>query len=368
MTQASPRSLRVAILGAGVISPGHAAVLRELPQARLVAVCDLSSERMSRLARTYAIHDAFSSMGLMLERMRPDVVHVLLPPTDHVRAAVHCLNAGAHVFMEKPMGISIAECDELRRTAVATGREVGVNHNMLYRPVIQRLIREIRANRLGRIAHVAVGWSIPVEKVLRTAPERYVFQARQNALLEWAVHPLSIVRRLLGRLEQVWAVAGRERRTEYDQAYISSWQASMRCERGTAQLLLAVGEGYDSCWMDVLGEDAFAHVDIQQDAMIVGEHLPGRPTIAGLRRAVSNAGRLVASAGRNYRDDVLAMLGRRIHGTPAEFGMRDSIHAFYAALDRRQPPPEGLEQGAATVEYCERLWQSAHSGGSKAVG
>jgi predicted dehydrogenase len=355
--------LRTAILGAGGISPMHAAVLRDLPNARLVAVCDLSPERGNRLARAYAIPDAFCSMEAMLERSRPDVVHVLLPPSEHVRCAVQCLEAGAHVFVEKPMGVSLAECGELRRAAVARGRTVGVNHNMLYRPVVQRLIGEIRANRLGRLAHVTVGWSIPPEKIRHVASVRYAFEAPQNALLEWAVHPLSIIRRLLGRLEEVCAVAGRERSTESGQAYTSSWQASMRCERGTAQLVLAVGEGYDCGWVDVLGEDALAHVDIRQDAMILSEHRPGRPSIAGLRHALSNAGRLVASAGRNYRDDVLAMFGSRSHGTPAELAMRDSIHAFYAALERGQCPPEGLDQGAATVEYCERLWQSAHSNG-----
>jgi len=362
MTQ-GPRPLRVAILGAGGISSGHAGVLRELPQARLVAVCDLDPERMNRLARGHAIPEAYSSIEGMLGRSRPDVVHVLLPPGDHVRAALQCLEAGAHVFVEKPMGVSVVECEELARTAAARGLAVGVNHSMLYRPVVQRVIEVIRAGRLGRLAHVTAGWSLPAEKIRRTPPGRYVLQAPQNALLEWAVHPLSIIRRLLGRLEHVCAIAGRERRTESGQPYISSWQASMRCERGTAQFVLSVGEGYDCCWMDIVGEDAFAHVDIQQDTLVLGEHQPGRPSIAGLRHAFSNARRLISRAGQGYRDDVLAMFGRRAHGSPSELGMRDSIRAFYAAFDRGQPPPEGLDQGTATVEYCERLWQSAHANG-----
>jgi len=109
MTQ-GPRPLRVAILGAGGISSGHAGVLRELPQARLVAVCDLDPERMNRLARGHAIPEAYSSIEGMLGRSRPDVVHVLLPPGDHVRAALQCLEAGAHVFVENPMGVSVVEC------------------------------------------------------------------------------------------------------------------------------------------------------------------------------------------------------------------------------------------------------------------
>jgi predicted dehydrogenase len=357
---------RFAIGGAGVIPPPHAAIIRDLPNARLAAVCDVSTERGNRLAQAFGVPQVYCSATDMLERARPDVVHVLLPPAQHAPEAVRCLESGAHVLVEKPMAVSLAECEELRRVAMGKQRAVGVNHSMLYRPVVQRLIRAIQSNRLGRLAHVNAGLGLTAEKVRNAASGRFFLQAPQNALLEWAVHPLSIIRRLLGRLEHVRAVAGREQRTTGGMPYPSSWQASMRCERGTAQLVISVGAGYDCCWMDALGEDALARVDIQQDSLIVSEYLPGRPSVAGFRNAWSGAGSLVSSAARTVKDDVLAVFGRQTHAGPADRGMRDSIRAFYAALDRGEPPPEGLEQGTATVEYCERLWQSALADGCQA--
>jgi len=352
-------AFRVAILGAGGIAPEHVAVLRRLPNARVVAVCDLNRDRAKLLADTFGIPQVFVSPAEMLQESHPDVVHVLLPPAEHARLATQCLNAGAHVLIEKPIGISTPECAALSLAAEASGRAVGVNHNMVYQPVVQRLIHEVRSRRFGRIAHVNVGWGMPSGPVRASADSRFFLQAPQNILLEWGVHPLSVVRRLLGNLKQANSLVTGERHTATGRPYYSSWQSSLQCERGTAQFMLAVGDGFSGVWMDVLGEDALAHVNITHDSMILRGYSADRPAVAGFRDAWADSRRLFATAGRNARDYVLSGLGKPVPGAPGQRAMRDSISAFYTALAHGVAPPEGLAQGTAVIKFCEGIFAGA---------
>ena len=350
---------KVAILGAGGIAPEHVAVLRRLPNAHVVAVCDLSPERGKLLAETFGIPEVYGSLAEMLDKVHPDVVHVLLPPAEHARLAAQCLNGGAHVLIEKPISISTAECIELGRVAEASGRAVGVNHNMVYQPVVQRLIHEVQSRRFGGITHVNIGWGMPTGPIRASADSRFFLQAPQNMLLEWGVHPLSVLRRLLGNLKRVNSLVTGQRHTAAGLPYYSSWQSSLQCERGTAQFVLAAGNGFSGVWMDVLGEDALAHVNITHDTMVLREYTAYRPAIAGFRDAWADSRRLFATARRNARDYVLSGLGRPMPGAPGQRAMHDSISAFYTALASGAAPPEGLAQGAAVIEYCEGIFSSA---------
>jgi predicted dehydrogenase len=350
---------RVAILGAGGIAPEHVIVLRRLPGVRLVAVCDINPERAKLLADSNGISQVFHSPEKMLDEIHPDVVHVLLPPAAHVSLASQCLRAGANVLIEKPIGISTKECAELGSAAKASGRIVGVNHNMVWMPVVQRLINEIRSPRFGRIVHVNVGWGMSHSAIYSSADSRFFLQAPQNVLFEWAVHPLSVVRRLLGNLTQASSLVTTESRTANGRPYYSSWQSSLKCERGTAQLMIAVGDGFEGIWMDVLGEDALAHINITHDTMVLRESSPYRPAFAAFQNAWADSCRLFGNAWRNAKAYLIAGVGRPVPSAPSQAAMHDSIKSFYDALARHEPPPEGLAQGTAVVEYCEGIFSSA---------
>ena len=136
-------NVRVGLLGAGGISPAHADALRQLEGVELVAVCDRAIGRARELQRLYSIPFAFGSIEEMLERGRLDAVHILLPPELHVPLALECLGAGRHVFVEKPLGMSVDECRTLRQAAEKAGRSVGVNHNVVFSHVMQDLMEEI---------------------------------------------------------------------------------------------------------------------------------------------------------------------------------------------------------------------------------
>jgi ornithine cyclodeaminase/alanine dehydrogenase-like protein (mu-crystallin family) len=89
--------VKAALIGAGQIARQHLACLKTLPGVDLAAICDLSPATAEAAAERYGIRSWFTDHRAMLEKVRPDVVHVTTPPTSHFGLAMDSVNAGAHV-------------------------------------------------------------------------------------------------------------------------------------------------------------------------------------------------------------------------------------------------------------------------------
>ena len=107
------KTLRVAILGGGRMAQKHATAIRLQPGAGLVAVADpyLSEEEIQ--ARFGTDIEGFRDIELMLEKQRPDIVHIVTPPHTHFPLAKLCLERGASVYVEKPFAPTAREAAHL---------------------------------------------------------------------------------------------------------------------------------------------------------------------------------------------------------------------------------------------------------------
>jgi len=88
-------------------------------------------------------------------------VHVLTPPDYHLSTAMPFVQAGKKVLLEKPVGVSTAECDQLRSAAKLSGAFIGVNQNLVFNPAYVQLRNAVMSGSLGRPAHT---WSTSASK------------------------------------------------------------------------------------------------------------------------------------------------------------------------------------------------------------
>src|SRR5688500_483515 len=100
-------SLKVALVGCGKMADSHAEEIAKLSNARLVAVCDAEPLMAEQLALRCAIPQHFADLDRMLETVRPDVLHVVTPPQSHLALTKRAVDAGCHVFVEKPIALSL---------------------------------------------------------------------------------------------------------------------------------------------------------------------------------------------------------------------------------------------------------------------
>lgn len=163
------RPLRAAVVGTGGISQEHLSFLagRTLigpvaDRARLAAVCDLSAAAAAYAARTFGADESFTDLELLLETIKPDVVHVLTPPASHLALASRCLEAGAHVLCEKPITPSRAELDRLLEVAHRNGRRIMESQNYRFNAAIVHILAAIGRGELGAVREVEIRIALPV--------------------------------------------------------------------------------------------------------------------------------------------------------------------------------------------------------------
>lgn len=343
--------LRVAFLGAGNIATSHFAAIRQLSGIQIVGVCDLNHERAVTVQQREGVPNAYSDADAMLRDCKPDIVHVLLPPTAHFPAAIKCLEAGSHVFIEKPFGVSVEECNRVSDLADRLGLKVGVNHNLAFMPGMMKLIEAIRDSRLGAIEHVSVMYTIPMPGLAKAPVSHWMFSESGRIMLELGPHPVSIVCRLLGRVTGASTAVSGGILLSNETRFFSTWMSSLVCERGTANVLLSTGGGYSTGTVQVIGQDGTAFVDLTHNTIRISEkthYLRVHALMDSVRNGLSVA--------RQGVDNSLAYLAGALgFGKPyslQETSVKNSLEDFYTAVRLGHEPTVGAHQGTAVIEAC----------------
>jgi phthalate 4,5-cis-dihydrodiol dehydrogenase len=150
----------VGIIGAGRISGAHAHAARSLPQTRLAAVAEPDEERRAAFVARHG-GAPFADYREMLEARDVDAVVVALPHGLHAEVGCAALEAGKHVLLEKPMAVTVAECDAMIAAARRTGRTQMVGHSQHFFPVNQAVKALLASGEVGRIVMATDTWYKP---------------------------------------------------------------------------------------------------------------------------------------------------------------------------------------------------------------
>jgi predicted dehydrogenase len=342
-------------LGAGFIAEFHVRALRAIPAIELVGVCDVSTEKAQSAGRSWQIANVYTSLDEMLAGCRPDVVHILLPPGAHADAVIQCAKAGVHAFVEKPLALSSRDCERISQVAQATGCIVGVNHNQAWHPAVVQAVREIAGRRLGRIEHVSTFLAAPLRQLTAKQHGHWMFREPGNIILEQAPHPLSQITRLLGPVQEVSCFPSGRQVLSTGALFFDTWQISLICERGPAQMLLAFGRDHLEFALQIIGQDATARLDLRRNIVVLHDKSrflePVEYVLDGLRMAASVA----LQSGRNFVDYCLGFIKLRPPSDSFSVGMTTSIREFYTALLSGAPVPVGLCEGTAVIQACEDI-------------
>ena len=201
---------RAALVGTGYIASFHARAIRSLKTVALVSVCDTNFSAAKAFARDWGVSEAFGSVEAMLQNQPISAVHVLAPPDQHHAIAQAVLRSGAHVFLEKPMCISVEEADNLIRIARDRGLKLGVNHNFLYSGAYQRLRRIVHSGDIGPLDHVTFNYFYELPQI-RVGPfDSWILRAPGNVIFEVGPHLVSAALDLVGKPEHLSVTADRE--------------------------------------------------------------------------------------------------------------------------------------------------------------
>ena len=190
--------LRLGFAGCGEVSAEkHMPALSEIPDIAVVAAADVDAERLDYVHRRFGVPRRYDDTATMLADGGLDAVALCLPPELQIDAAIAALDAGLHVWIDPPTGLSLADCDRLRERAANSGRIVMVGFHMRWHRLVQQTSEVLRSGRLGTVHTLRGIWSSP-RRVNRLKGWRRHRALGGGALGEAAIDHFDLWRHLLG--------------------------------------------------------------------------------------------------------------------------------------------------------------------------
>jgi predicted dehydrogenase len=198
--------LRVAILGAGLIAPNHAAGFQEVPDlAQVVAVCDINRDNAENLSALFDArlctdyHEIFTDPAI-------DLVDVLLPHHLHYSVAMEVIAARKHLLLEKPVAMTYKQSMEIYAAAKKTGIYFGVAENTRYIRAYIEAEKIIQAGKLGHITLVRT--FLPANERIRLSSDDFWGKRLAQgggALIDSGPHTFYLLKWLFGGIKELVA-------------------------------------------------------------------------------------------------------------------------------------------------------------------
>ncbi len=150
-------STKVGVIGAGGMAQYHIDGFRKAG-ADVVAMADVNLEAAKASAESYGIPNVYGDVAEMLES-DIDAVSIIVPNKFHAPLAIQALNAGKHVFCEKPPALNSAEVEEMIVARDAAGKQLMFNFNNRARPESREMMKAINDGVVGRINSAQAKWA-----------------------------------------------------------------------------------------------------------------------------------------------------------------------------------------------------------------
>lgn len=148
-------SYRCAFLGCGPRADGHAAAYAHVTRGEKVAACDLNEERLHAFLANHGIPRGYTDLDEMLDREKPDVVHMVTMPTLRVGLMRRLADADVPaVTVEKPICIGADDYKALRKLSAESNTKFVVNHQLRHHPRILQFLADIGAGAIGEVRFI----------------------------------------------------------------------------------------------------------------------------------------------------------------------------------------------------------------------
>jgi predicted dehydrogenase len=339
-----PRPARVAIVGAGGIADlAHLPALRSLgDRVSVVAALDTDPARLAAFVARHEIPAARTDLAELLERDKPDLVHLCTPPAAHAEDAVRCLEAGAWVLIEKPPARSLAEYDRIMAAegTSGSGPYASVVFQHRFGSAGLRLARLAQAGTLGKplVAQCVTAWYRGHDYY--SVPWRGRWETEGGGpTMGHGIHQMDLMLAVLGDWAEVRAMTG-------------TLDRAVETEDVSAAVVRFASGAIATVLNSVLSprEESYLRFDFSEASVEV-RHLYG----------YGDADWTFTPAAHATDDAQLAAAWNA--GGPEVRSSHDAQlpHLIDAWEQRRRPPLSGTE-GRATLELATAIYRAAATG------
>ena len=230
--------LNVGIIGLGGIANSHCRGIAELDDVKVVAVADLMEERRAEFMAEYDIPKGYETHTELLADPEIDAVGVVLGHMLHHRLTVDACRAGKHVLVEKPMAVTLEQCDDMVAAAHDNGVELMVGLTNHFVPANLKAREILDSGELGTLItavnYMSKRWNYP--------RRRAQYRSRYHGGGMWLTNGVHVVDRLTWFMaSQALSVSAAVGNRSYYQAADDYGSAMIRYKNGQVGTAVAVG-------------------------------------------------------------------------------------------------------------------------------
>jgi predicted dehydrogenase len=177
------KRINVAVIGCGFIAEtAHIPNLLTIPEGKLVMICDIDKKRLDYIGAKFNVNDRCSDFHIVLKRSDIDAVIVCTPTPTHTEIVLAAIEAGKHVFVEKPMTMSSSEDEIIIKAAEKHGVKLMVGYQMRFLPNHQKAKEIVRKGEIGDVFYA------------EAHSETLTIKPSEGILIDYAVHFIDLLR------------------------------------------------------------------------------------------------------------------------------------------------------------------------------
>ena len=150
------------IIGLGWFGEWHGAALAGLANVELYALCTRTESRLKDLGERFGVNHLYTDYNEMLADPRLEAVSITTMWDQHAAPALAAIKAGKHVFLEKPMASTVADCRAIVGAAKDADKYFMVGHIVRFQPRYAAAKREIEAGNIGDVISIYARRNVPV--------------------------------------------------------------------------------------------------------------------------------------------------------------------------------------------------------------
>jgi predicted dehydrogenase/nucleoside-diphosphate-sugar epimerase len=345
--------MKIALLGAGHIASLHASAIERHPDAHIVAIGDRDRPRATALAKHVGGAEVFEDPLAVLEHAKPEVVHVVVPPHDHARLAVAALRHGCHVYVEKPMALTVADAEEMIAVAREQRVSLCVGHNLLFDQTVSRAVQLVEQGAIGHVVSVEACYMFDPRRypaILEEGAEHchWSYRLPGGPLQDLMPHMGALLCRFLSELEEVHAVV--QNRGVLPNGWPDEVRVLVKSSTALGVLGISLSERPDTISLTLKGTSGTVHADLFKNLVTLEQRSDLLPR--AVARGLAGFGS-AAQVLRGALGNVVDVARGRMDKTS---GLSSLVSRFYAGIRDGSGPPVSLEESRRVVDLTARVW------------
>ncbi|MCU0786026.1 MAG: Gfo/Idh/MocA family oxidoreductase [Verrucomicrobia bacterium] len=330
--------LKAAIIGSGLI-----ANLKHIPafqkhsaKVQLAAICDVNLEAARKVAAAHGIPAAYGNIAEMLAKEKPDIVDICTPPKTHAPIAIEAAKSGCNLLIEKPMAMSVGECDAIMAAAKEKNVKICLAHSdLFYYPFIEarKLVRE---GVIGEFRGMNIFLSTPTDYITSKA-DHWAHKLPGGVIGETGPHIVYMTLAFINPIGEVSVHA--KKLLNYPWSRFEDYRIVLAGEKAISSTTLSYASNQWLARVEIIGQKAILLVDLEAMSLVVYRREKLRPAAIGmsvLRECKDLIGSLV-KAGSRYSTRSLR--------TAQDF----IIEGFADSILNGTPPPVPADEGRESV-------------------